>query len=178
MDSMLIFLILNQFLWAQAPSLEGRWVQPCQNKVVREELFQGPSVALTEFYFSDGACTTPLLTFRNQGGFQADSGLIDFSFEQVFIGVYHEAIIADFNDRKVCGFNDWSAGNEKLVSGLKCEIYGPGAGIQVPPPGQKRYGIYKIIGDLLYFGRLTLEYDALSPEKRPTDFDTRYYVRQ
>ncbi|MNL66247.1 hypothetical protein D3C87_1906810 [compost metagenome] len=60
-------------------------------------------------------------------------------------------------------FEDWSA-------------------LKSPKVGDMRFGIYKIEenkeGDRLFFGRLTKDRDALSPERRPYLIDPRYYVKQ
>lgn len=174
---MLYILILSHILWAQEPLLEGLWSQDCLRQASRHEYFQDTQVTLTERYFRDTHCTKEALTFESLGEFNAQDGKIDFAFHKISIAVQDLHSMLDFNSRKVCGIDTWDRGVAQEVTGLYCEIYGTGLGIQVPPAGQKRYGIYKIEGDLLFFGKLSPEKDASSPEKRPIEFDGRFFRR-
>jgi hypothetical protein len=174
---MLLILVLNHFLWANQTALEGRWQQPCQNQVIREENFDQGDVTLSEFYFFDGQCTRPLMTIRNEGVFSLTETTIDFTFGGITLAAEDEAIVADFNARAVCGFTDWAVHEEKVISGLSCALVAGGTPIKVSDAGQKRFGIFKIEGDLLYFGRLEKDHDALSPETRPVSFDPRFYKK-
>jgi hypothetical protein len=179
---MLIFLILSQFLWA-GTSLEGPWKQPCANLTVREEAFQGPSVTLLEQYFQNATCTQPFLSFENRGHYALPAvGQMDFTFEHVFLTPQADAIVNDLNSRQVCGFTDWALNKTVEITGLRCALFAQGQVQQIPKAGDQRFGIYQVEekkeGDLLYFGRLTHEQDALSPEKRPQELDPRGYVRE
>jgi hypothetical protein len=175
---MLIILFLSQFLKAQEPLLEGVWSQPCQNQLIRTEDFQGTQVSLAERYYRDKFCTEKLMDFESHGNFRADNGEIDFMFQQIDITVHDIRYIEDFNDRKVCGIDVWTLSKPQNVTGRFCEIFGPGLGIQTPPAGQQRFGIYKIDGERLFFGKMTQDQDASTPDKRPIDFDPRFYQRQ
>ncbi|KYG66314.1 hypothetical protein AZI86_04460 [Bdellovibrio bacteriovorus] len=175
---MLIILFLSQFLWAQDPHLEGVWRQPCLNQALRTEDFKGTSVTFTESYFADKVCGERLLDFTSLGAFAAKSGKIDFAFSQINITLHNIHYVDDYNDRQVCGISTWQVGKAENVTGKFCEIFGPGVGLQIPPQGQMRYGIYKIEEKRLYFGRLSLEHDSSSPEKRPQEFDERFFTRQ
>lgn len=175
---MLLILFLSQFLWAQDPRLAGIWSQECQNGVMRTEDFVDHRVRFTEAYYADKACTQKVLDFTSEGSFQVQNEKIDFAFSQIAIILGNIHYVADWNDRKVCGIATWQLGIKQNVTGKFCEIFGPGVGIQVPPEGQQRFGIYKIEEDRLYFGRLTLEHDSSSPEKRPIEYDERFFTRQ
>lgn len=175
---MLIILFLSQFLWAQDPQLEGVWRQTCANQAVRTEDFAGTAVAFTESYYADKKCDELLLEFTSLGAFTAENGKIDFAFRQINITLHNIHYVDDYNDRHVCGINTWQVGKAEDVTGKFCEIFGPGVGLQIPPQGRMRYGIYKIEEDRLYFGRLSLEHDSSSPEKRPQVFDERFFIRQ
>ncbi|MNK99835.1 hypothetical protein D3C87_1202510 [compost metagenome] len=158
--------------------LEGRWVQPCQNKAVREEVLQNNTAALTENYYLDAACSEPLLTFRNEGGLQAQDGKMDFAFTRVTIALHSSALVDDFNDRAVCGYQNWIAGLERDITGMTCALFNPNKPAASPQVGDMRYGIYKVEDNRLYFGQLTLQHNAMTPEKRPITFDPRFYIRQ
>ena len=177
---MLNILFLSQFLWAQPslPSLEGHWIQPCQTQATREEAFHGQDVTLSENYFYKPDCSQPLMTIGNLGTFTIDGQNMDFTYQKVTITLKDDLMIQDFNSRTVCGFYDWKLNEERDVTGLRCAIITGGKALQMATPGNKRFGIYKIEGDLLYFGRLEPDHDALSPEKRPITFDPRYYIKQ
>lgn len=176
---MLGALVFGSFMAVTLPQeIEGRWVQPCQNKAVREEVLQNNTATLTESYYLDTTCAQPLLTFRNEGGLQAQDGKMDFSFTRVTIALHSQAFVEDFNDRAVCGYQNWIAGLERDITGLTCALFNPNKPAQSPKVGDMRYGIYKVEENKLYFGQLTLQHDALSPEKRPITFDPRFYTKQ
>lgn len=179
---MLYILILTQFLWAQEPQLQGRWVQSCENGNIREELFSQDYVTLTESSFLDLQCQRPFMTFINEGTYQASQGKMDFIFKKVKITLHDAAAIADFNQRAVCGFTDWTLDTPQETTGLTCKMFEGWSPLRSPRVGEMRFGIYKIEenkeGDRLFFGRLTKDHDALSPERRPSLLDPRYYVKQ
>ncbi|MNY70628.1 hypothetical protein D3C86_2088020 [compost metagenome] len=88
----------------------------------------------------------------------------------------------DFNTRQVCGFTDWALDTPKDITGMTCKLFEDWSALKAPREGEMRFGTYKIEqnkeGDRLFFGRLTKDRDALSPEKRPHLLDPRYYIRQ
>lgn len=175
---MLLILILSQFIWAQDPQLQGVWGQSCLNQASRQENFSDTTVTLTESYFADKSCAHRHLAFSSSGAFTASAGIIDFAFSQISITLHDALYVKDFNQRKVCAIDHWQLGKVQDVTGKFCELFGPGIGLQIPPSGQMRYGIYKIEKDRLYFGRLSTEYDSSHPTKRPKEFDGRYFTRQ
>ena len=159
--------------------LEGRWTQPCQLQTTREEWFRGPFVTLTENYNYRSDCSEPLMIMKNYGRYKTGGTKhIDFEFARVTITLKHDLMLQDFSSRQVCGFTDWKLEEERDVTGLRCAIITGAKPLPMASRGSRRYGIYKIEGDLLYFGRLEPGYDALSPESRPVTFDPRYYVKQ
>lgn len=174
---MLYLLILSHFAFAQDPLLEGLWRQDCLHQAIRQEHFQNSHVSLTESFYRDATCTQLALSFESHGDFQTQGKEIDFAFHKIFITVHDFSALLDFHTRKVCGIANWEQGIPQEVTGRYCEIYGNELGIQIPPAGQKRYGIYQIQKDLLFFGRLTPEKDATSPNKRPREFDGRFFKR-
>ena len=176
---MLSAFVFGSLLAVSLPQeLEGRWVQPCQNKAVREEVLANNSATLTENYYSDANCSDRLLTFRNEGGLVAQDGKMDFSFTRVTIALHSSALVEDFNDRAVCGYQNWIAGLERDITGMSCALFNPNKPGRSPQVGDMRYGIYKVEDDKLYFGQLTLQHNALTRENRPVAFDPRFYLRQ
>jgi hypothetical protein len=176
---MLGALVFGSFMAVGLPQeIEGRWVQPCQNKVIREEVLRDNTATLIENYYQDTACAVPLLTFTNEGGLQAQNGKMDFSFTRVTIALHSQVFVEDFNDRAVCGYQNWIAGLERDITGMTCALFSPSNPAPSPKAGDMRYGIYKVEDNKLYFGQLTLQHNALTPEKRPITFDPRFYLRQ
>ena len=172
-------LVFGSFMAVTLPQeIVGRWVQPCQNKAIREEVLRDNTATLTEDYYLDTACRERLLTFRNEGGLQAQDGKMDFSFTRVVIALHSQAFVEDFNDRAVCGYQNWIAGLERDITGMTCALFNPAKPAPSPKAGDMRYGIYKVEENKLYFGQLTLQHDALTPEKRPITFDPRFYTKQ
>jgi len=165
-----------------SPLLEGTWSQPCQNASLNQEAFSGNQVTLTENHFEDAQCQRGVLIFSDKGTYVVNGRHMDFSFTQVSITLQIQTLVDDFNQRQVCGFQDWQLGQEKAITGLKCALFTNTQSVQVPAVGDQRFGIYKIDeekeGDRLFLGRLTPGHDALSPEKRPLEFDPQFYLRQ
>ncbi len=167
-------------MWAQTNlnPLEGRWAQPCQLQTLREEIFVGTSSTLLENYYYKKDCTQPLMSIRNSGTYEYNEEHMDFTFARITITLKDDLMIQDFNGRQVCGFSDWKLYEERDVTGLLCALITGAKPMKISEVGSKRFGIYKIEGDLLYFGRLEPGHDALSPEKRPIFLDSRFYVKQ
>ena len=108
---MISALIVSSILSASLPSeIEGRWVQPCQSQAIREEVLQNNSATLTEKYYQDTTCSEPLLTFKNEGALAAQNGEMDFTFTRITLALHAMSLVEDFNERAVCGRQDWSRG--------------------------------------------------------------------
>lgn len=176
---MLSALVFGSFMAVSLPQeLVGRWVQPCQNKAIREEVLENNTAVLTENYYVDAACTEPLLTFKNEGGLVAADGKMDFSFTKVSLALHSVALVEDFNERAVCGYQNWIAGLERDITGMSCALFNPNKPGRSPKVGDMRYGIYKVEENRLFFGQLTMQNNAMTPETRPTTFDPRFYIKQ
>lgn len=158
--------------------LIGRWFQPCSKGAVKSEYFRRFEVALTEMYFLDKNCRQPSLILINEGSYWLPVGNhIDFQFASIRARLMSAIAINDFNRRKVCGFDDWQLGSEKEISGRSCEIFYVGIPQRLPTVGEMRYGIYQLREDRLSFGKLSRDKDATTPDKRPTEFNSRFYTR-
>ncbi|MFS4458063.1 hypothetical protein [Bdellovibrio sp. HCB2-146] len=179
---MLKTILLSLFIVVPALSaipqdLVGTWVQPCKQKAVRTEVFSEETASLTEVYYLDNNCSQPLIAFQNDGEVVASAGEMDFRFTRVAMTLFHSDFVDDYNARAVCGFTDWQLGVEKEITALPCALF-TAKPTQTPRAGDMRYGIYMIQANRLYFGKMTMQRNALSPEKRPNEFDIRFYVRQ
>lgn len=163
-------------------SLDGIWRQPCQNATYNQEVFSGNQVTLAESHFEDALCQDPVLIFQNGGTYTTDGQQMDFTFTAVSISLQIPELVQDFNQRQVCGFSDWQVGIARDITGMQCALFTGNQLVQVPSVGDKRYGIFRIDeekeGDRLFLGRLAPGHDALSPEKRPLEFDPNFYLRQ
>lgn len=161
---------------ADQQNLQGEWYQPCRNQVLRMEDFKGNEVTLTENFFGDTTCKTPLLVFLNEGTYTLpQAGWMNFRFTAVLIRLTDARLVADFNQRKMCGITDWQLNKERTISGQLCEIFY--AGQRAPAAGDMRYGIYRLDNDRLTFGKLSRANNATTPEKRPTDWETQPYLK-
>jgi hypothetical protein len=182
----LSFLILIPPAYASQPVaemrdlelLQGLWRQECAKRNERTEEFIDSTVTLKESFFSDGHCQKAILVFINEGTFVLPAARnIDFRFTSVRLKLGGENLIQDFNHRKVCGFQDWKIDEEKEISGRLCEIFIIGSPQKIPTAGDMRYGTYHLQDDRLQFGKISREENALTPEKRPTKLDPRYYTK-
>ncbi len=178
--------------------LQGTWVQPCQQSMVRKEIFHESSVRFVETKFLDENCEQGFLEFSSDGQFmvrkleslepseisvapesieQLDppGHSMDFTFQSVRLRPLSEAALQWMNQQSFCGKTQWRLMEFQNVSGQKCEF--PGGNIRVPAEGEKRYGIFRIEEELLYLGRLSPEADGTSPEKRPKTWDSLPYQK-
>lgn len=164
--------------WAKATTLDGFWFRPCQNGGFQTQEFSGPRNFADDLFFEDGNCTRPMMTFTNSGTSRYQGQNIDFQFESVSLTLFSDRIIADFNSRRVCGKADWQKNLRVTITGLRCALFQNNQVIQIPRKGDTRYGIWKIEGSRLFFGRLSEQEDGSSPSKRPTQWDSRAYLAQ
>lgn len=177
------FLFLFLFVSnAGASELEGKWRQDCSNSTMREEFFSGEEAIFSENSFFDALCSEPSFVFISKGKIRmgekvvipTDAREIDFTFESVSLLVLSAKHIARFNNEKMCGISHWVLGEKTDITGRVCSIFG--GPTKAPERGSMRYGIYKVEKDsFLFFGKLTPEFDAKSPDKRPRVYDPFVY---
>jgi hypothetical protein len=164
--------------WAKASTLDGFWFRACQNGVVQTQEFSGAQNFADELFFEDANCTRPLMTFTNSGFSRYQGQNIDFQFESVSLLVASDRMVMDYNNRKVCGKNDWQKNSRVVITGLQCALFQNNRLVQIPRKGDMRYGIWKVESTRLFFGRLSQQEDGTVPSKRPTQWDTRAYIKQ
>jgi len=184
---LIVALFFSSFsAYATAPSLEGHWQQYCNASSKKEEFFTGNKVSMHENYFADQNCEKLEAVIENSGSFEIDDEFlvpdqsirnIDFTYEVVRITLHSDRFVLFYSEREMCGIKDWKKGETRDITGLRCEFFQVGRPVQVPMQGDMRYGIYKIEGTRLYFGRLMPGYDGSSPMRRPYLLDPRYFVK-
>lgn len=164
--------------YAQTP-LEGIWLRPCLNKgAAHIQIFTGLKNRADDLFYEDLNCTVPAMTFINIGHFKIQDQQIDYEFESVSIVLYTDRLVKSYNDRAVCGKSDWEKNSITVITGLRCALFQENYFVQVPKAGDKRFGIWKIEEDSLFFGALSQQENGSTPEKRPTAFDLRPYFKQ
>ncbi len=166
---------------AMAGALDGVWRQDCARGYQREEVFAGEQGTFTERNFSDLGCHSVKVETISRGLITLGADLpdgtreIDFVFSSVHIKPRNEETAAHYRRRRICGYRDWAADEEREVTGRDCDFFGLGSVIRVPGAGVKKFGIVKITPNELYFGDLSPERDGSSPSKRPSTLDLRPY---
>ncbi|MFN8790141.1 MAG: hypothetical protein ACK5Y2_01645 [Bdellovibrionales bacterium] len=173
-----MWLIFGLGIWALSPSLEGLWERPCDRGTRQFQSFSGPHSHSQDILYRDPSCSIPVLRFENLGRYETRPGEIDFTFSRVLVTVESSEMLHDFRVRRVCGASDWTLGLKKDVTGLRCAFFQRDRLIQVPRAGEGRYGIWKIEGAQLYFGRLDRATPGTSPALRPREWDLRPYFKQ
>lgn len=163
--------------------LIGVWIQPCDQSLVKEEHFSAEKVALVETNFFDADCTKPMLESRSEGDYSIGEDLplaprgraMDFQFTKVEIRGRSAEIVQWLQQQKFCGIADWQLDQFVEVSGKICEF--PLGKIQIPAVGDRRFGIFRLEENRLFFGKLTPIRDGKSRESRPTEWDPRPFHR-
>lgn len=182
--NILVFLFLPIISMAAPTLLEGTWQQRCLNGTQREELFQEEKVTLTERAHEDSLCSSISLEFISEGTFILGQKLsqplrateIDFEFEKISVVLYADNLVEKFNKEGMCGFSDWEKEQKKEITGIACSFYG--AKFPVPQKGEKRFGVYLLEGKHLFFGQLTPDRDARTPDKRPLEYNPYGFMKQ
>lgn len=174
-------LVLITILSAASPGwavIEGAWVQPCHDGLAKLQINQNSISRTTESFHIDKNCQSKSFTFEVTGHLktEADSWL-DFSYEEIFLTVFVQSVIDDFNTRLACGLGTWEKAVPQRITGLNCAIFNYHRETQIPRTGDMKFGIYKVIGARLYFGALSLDRDGSSPEKRPQRLATEFFIR-
>ncbi len=177
------FLLLVVAFSAHAAALDGTWLQGCAHGYQREENFLCNSATYTERNFWDHDCKQPALETISRGIVSLGEGVdqplgarqIDFVFTSVSLKPRDLTTAKTYRDRILCGFRDWSANEEKEITGRECDFFGLGSVVKIPAKGTRKYGVVKIAADALYFGRLTPARDSSAPERRPLELDPAPY---
>ncbi len=179
----LFVLILGLPLISAAQIASGFWSTGCQNGLKKEQIYgRNNRVITTESFFQDKNCTDESFRFQTIGlvsYYSTSDGFIDFLYEEIYLTVFKQNVISGFNSRKVCGYTDWATTQAQNITGLKCAIFNLNRPTKIPSAGETKYGIYHSNDGKLYYGPLTQELNATSPEKRPNqiNFATEYFFK-
>ena len=181
----LFVLILGLPPTSVAQIASGFWSTGCQNGLKNEQIYgRNNRVFTTEGFYQDKNCTDESFRFQTIGLVSYYSGstsesYIDFLYEEIFLTVFKQNVILDFNSRKVCGYADWTVTQAQNITGLKCAIFNLNRPTKIPSAGETKYGIYHSNDGKLFYGRLTQELNATSPEKRPNqiNFAREYFFQ-
>lgn len=152
----------------------------CDRGLRKEQVIQGQAVTTTEFFHQDKECTQESFRFKTVGTLVFDNNepsWIDFYYTAIDLTVFVPQVVADFNTRAVCGFQDWQVGTSKQITGLKCALFNVNKPTQIPTVGDLKFGIYKIEDGRLYYGQLTQEKNGSSAKKRPDMFAPEFFVK-
>jgi hypothetical protein len=183
MRSTLFILTLLSFASAfsqQDLSLDGIWQVPCKQGLAKHQYIHNSHVFSVESFFSDRDCNKISFRFDTIGtnSFPSENSLwINFTFQEIRLSVFVQAVVDDFNLRKVCGLSDWKFGEAQTITGLKCALFNYNKETQIPRAGDRKFGIFSINEDKLFYGVLTRELDGSTAEKRPTMLSEDYYLR-
>ena len=155
------------------PNLEGLWATDCNRGYKKKQLIKNQITTTTEYFYADKFCKTQSFEFTTIGPVQFDLNnptWINFTYSDVWLSLFNQDIVDDFNARSVCGFNFWSTQTSYRITGLMCALYNINKPTQIAKSGDQKFGIYKIENDILYYGKLTQANDGSSPENRPVEY--------
>ncbi len=164
---------------ATAGELDGHWRQSCTRGFYKEEIFKGESAAYFEHNFSDPACLSPSVSTISRGTLVSGAPVLeplgarelDFIFVSVSLRPASKVAAGYYDSVSMCGLTGWKLGEEKEITGLLCELYGPGFAVQIPHAGLRKFGLVKVEAGALYFGKLSPERNGSSPLTRPLELD-------
>lgn len=161
---------------------DGTWIYPCHDGLLKTQIISGGHFSVTiESFNQDKYCQKPSFEFITRGYVEYPSNSlqnIDFSYSEIQLIVYVEEVVADFNERQVCGSVNWKKSEPQTITGLKCALFNIHKETKIPDVGELKYGIYKIENDELFFGKLTAQNDSSTDKKRPIEYDIRGFKKQ
>lgn len=171
-----VILILTVFLSSAAYAAieDGLWQTACLRGLKKQQIYKNHHITTHEDFHQDAACNDHSFRFTTTGALHFNSEpnhFIEFTYESIYLTLYKDVLISDFNTRKVCGFDDWQLGQSREITGLRCALFTVDFEAPIPPNGHTRYGIYLREGLSLYYGQLTQELDGSTPERRPQQFN-------
>ena len=175
-------LVLSYLLstLCQAQVTSGLWTTNCNNGLINEQTYSANNrVISTESFHSDQNCQKISFRFQTTGlvsYYKGSDKFIDFIYGEIFLTLFKQEFISDFNQRKVCGLSDWTLSQAQNITGLKCAIFNISKEAQIPPAGEIKYGIFQMNQGKLYYGQLSKEFNSSTPAVRPTqiNFFTEY----
>lgn len=153
----------------------GLWRTTCQAGLFKEQiLLDNRQIILTEHFHQDANCKDISFRFQTSGdiSYAIDyPHYIDFVYSDIELTLFKQIVVDNFNQRKVCGLDNWKIAEPQTITGLKCAMFNLHKETQIPRRLDRKYGIFSIENNKLFYGKLTQNHDGSSPEKRPQQLD-------
>ncbi|WP_413558324.1 hypothetical protein [Bdellovibrio sp. HCB209] len=168
-----LILIFSNIVFA-APSInfDGAYSKPCQKyeTVSSSEQLQITDQSWIRSYqlFSDSECAAPSVQTDYSYKVLRTYQMIDMTVLKVQMTAMTESVAEKFNQTNYCGFTDWSVGQSKDVSGVKC------GAVAMSSVGSMVYSVLYGEKDSTRKGRIFLGMPSESADGS-TEFK-RYYV--
>lgn len=162
-------------------NLQGSWAMKCDRGLHKQHQFNGNQSITTEFFHQDQECLKESFRFKTTGLYELsleNPDWMNFKYQQIELTVFVSAVVADFNDRVVCGLTNWKVGEPQVITGLPCALFNYNKPTQIPKAGEQKFGIYKIENNKLFFGQLTKETDGSTEQKRPKMFSPEAFEKE
>jgi hypothetical protein len=150
--------------------LEGNGVSAIKDLLLRDEIME-----TVQTVYSDRFCENPSYDFSFSGPYvyQEETGYFDYDYASIKLQALDQKVVEQFNEVALCGFQDWSLGRPKEVSGLDC------GGQLLPSIGTRAFDLIHEKGassnPSLQLGRITEMNNGLSPESRPSEVEDLTY---
>ena len=158
-------------------SLNGVWSTDCLQGRKKIQVIKVPRINTFELFYKDAQCEKLTFYFLNQGVFTTNQYTMDFQFTKVYLNIRDPKILQSFNQQSMCDISKWQKNMNTEITGRWCNFFSSNKKTQVPNKNEFRYGIYKLDGAKLFFGKLDNIHTALTPNTRPTQWDPIYYTK-
>lgn len=181
MKSILFVLTALNFHFSQASYKairDGLWVQECLLGLIKQQNINALHIELRENFYQDRNCQDVSFVFRTEGSLSYEdfnTTQINFIYSEIELSLWINEVVSDFNERQVCGLDDWKLGVFQKITGLQCALFNTHKSSPIPAVGDMKYGIFKIEDGQLYYGKLSKEFDGSAAAKRPIEFDLNYF---
>lgn len=172
--------------FANDPALLGEWSTGCWGNpglnlsfrnIIR---FDGKSYAMLAETFSEPKCVSQIFSTEERGLYESGAplstppGAVELNqvLQANFITLTSESYVKTYNEKSICGYQDWTLNVAKNVTGKKC------GGSVNPSAGAKFYDFYltgKVDGETrLSTGYFDEDHDGSSPTHRPVEIGSTY----
>ena len=174
----ILALILFFSFTSEAQITNGLWSTGCQHSLKKEQIYgRNNRVISTESFYQDTKCTDESFRFQTIGlvnYYENSNSFIDFIYEELYLSLFKQNVVEDFNTRKVCGHDNWVIAEAQNITGRECAIFNINKPTRIPAAGDFKFGIFQILEGKLYYGKLTQNLDGSSPQKRPLEIN--YFI--
>lgn len=183
------FFVLITTKSLKAIEVNGSWVENCaayEDESGSEQWqinFNNSTYLWVMKTFSDQQCKT-LTDIETESGTYTFGRLltipegaqeIDFTIKKYEIVFYNQEEINELNSVKWCGYNDWTLGVSRDVTGKQCSEDEEDI---MPNVGEKNYDIVKLDVNSLFFGANDDDHDGTSVDQRPVSLENVPYFKK